>query len=346
MYNPYIPKPNPPVFYIVGGYANSGKSTLIANLRQHFKVFVVSASAEVHKQYRLAHNGADLDCKVPDQRQLFIDWVEGTYIAQLGRDRFIEGLISDALLHPSIDQYSAVVIETVGGEEFDLIMGSIPWDCKYRTYNCNRKDSLPGVDIRQPLPNANELDCNEYWPLYQYRQWFPELQPKLLMPIPDSISYRLGNRIEYSCIAPLEDGMRIYSLTGEWHVIDNVMYDPYIDVGEKVSGDILASLTALRRGNFDWGGLKLNTTASGKLSVRGGLERVFAVSSDIVGNYTQMQQLMGWPAYSRYREDPATLDYTAKPKSLPPLRAAPWYSGKESPPNNLVQLSSMSRKSF
>lgn len=172
-----------PIFYFIGGLANSGKSTLLRNLNENFNILIVSTSAEVHYQYRLAHGGSDLDTKQPELRQQFIDWVEGYYIPSLGgRNFFASNLVASALANPKLNQYSAIAFETVGGDEFDAMVEALPLSVIYRAYNCNRDDQLPGVDLRKPLPDATELDCNQVWLPSDYVKFFPELvaKPKIL----------------------------------------------------------------------------------------------------------------------------------------------------------------------
>lgn len=294
-----------PPFYFIGGYANSGKSTLIANLKQHFRVLVVSASEEVHYQYRLAHEGKDLDTKQPNLRQLFIDWVEGCYIPSIGgRGVFAAGLIDKAITSLASSNTSAVVVETVGGEEFDYMMGTLPYDAPYRCYNCNRDDSMPGVDLRTPLDAANELNCNTPWALWEYRSWFPELAPRLILPIPDAISRYLGYQVECSCLTALPNGGgEVYSLTGQVALPNGTYYGEPIEVDESTFEKVLSQLSELRSGSFEWGCTKIKVTSSGSVSLIKVAELLSVDKSLFFPRYGTAMELFGYPAGCKHNEE-------------------------------------------
>lgn len=298
------PKTALPPFYFIGGYANSGKSTLIANLKQHFNVHVVSASEEVHLQYRLAHEGKDLNTKQLDMRQLFINWVERHYIPSLGgREFFAAGLIDKAIASLTRSNASAVVVETVGGEEFDHMMGALPYDATYRCYNCNRDDSTPGVDLRVPLKAANELNCNTPWALWDYRSWFPELTPRLILPIPDAISRYLGYQVEHSCLAASPNGGgTIYSLTGQVVQPGGVDYGEPIEVDEPTLEKILLNLSKLRSGSFEWGSTKIKVTSSGTVSLIKVAELLGIDKTLFFPRYGTAMELFGYPVSCKHSE--------------------------------------------
>lgn len=319
-----------PPFYFIGGYANSGKSTLIANLKQNFNVLVVSASEEVHHQYRLAHRGKDLDTKLPSLRKQFIEWVEGYHIPYLGgREFFAASLIDKALANLNCSNPSAVVVETVGGVEFEYMMGALPYDVLYRCYNCNRDDSTPGVDLRVPLEGANELNCNSPWALWEYRSWFPELTPRLMLPIPDAVSRYLGYQVEHSCLAASPDGGgEIYSLTGQVEQPYGVGDGEPIEVDEPTLEKILSNLSELRSGSFEWGCTKIKVTSSGTVSLIKVAELLGVDKSLFFPRYDIAMELFGYPASCKHREqrvyvkEVETNDYVSMP-SPPFVSAAP-----------------------
>jgi hypothetical protein len=193
--------------YFIGGFADSGKSTLLKRLQADYHCETVSGSKFLHEKH-VELFGYDISCKSATGRRKFIDWVELDYIPGLGgRANFVHELMA-TVLSSSAD---VVLIESIGGEEFDLMMGELPWQTPYRSYNCVRQGAQQGVDIRRLLPDANELDCNFPWTPADISFYFPDLVPRALLPIPDCIARELGysffgSILEKNSIRCLETG--------------------------------------------------------------------------------------------------------------------------------------------
>jgi hypothetical protein len=233
--------------YFVGGYSNSGKSTLLNQLQKDYFCEVVSGSKFLHQKH-VELFGHDSNCKTTAGRKKFIKWAEGEYIPGLGgRSEFVAQLMGKAI-NSSAD---VVLVESIGGEEFDLMMGDLPWATPYGTYNCTRIGEKPGVDIRKLLPDAIELDCNFAWSPADVSQYFPDLVPRNLLPIPDCIARELG----YSFFGSVLEKTSIRCLeTGH-----------SFEVEPELSLQIIDGLIACGTSKYPWADGFLHTNKKGNL---------------------------------------------------------------------------------
>lgn len=222
------------IVYFIGGYPNSGKTTLINHLSTHYKCEAFSGSKILHQKHKEIF-GHDLNCKVPKNREKFINWVEGTYIPSLGgREPFIQSLMAQVANSKS----EVVLVESIGGEEFDQMVGHLDWRVPFQTYNCTRYEETPGLDMRKPLP-GDYINCNINIDHFMVKKLFPELKLRLLLPVPDCIAKRLGHKFVGTY---LEQNRIICATSGQ-----------FFGLGRDFSAHILESLVSCGANKYEWG---------------------------------------------------------------------------------------------
>ena len=140
----------------IGGYANSGKTTVLDRLRNSGHL-IVSTSETLHQIADKFH-GRKLDSKIPEDRTELIRIAEEVLVPVIGR----HGLVSPAcekILNYSGDNEIAI-FESIGGEEFRIALNILEsaGGLKIDGINLRRSTEQPGVDIRELLPSDKSID--------------------------------------------------------------------------------------------------------------------------------------------------------------------------------------------
>jgi hypothetical protein len=146
---------------MIGGYANSGKSTLIDRLENLFYVDVLSSSRLIRSKF-IQDYGKNIDTKIAANREIFIDYVENKYLPSIGGRH---QLVCEVLAQTVVFLAPFILIESIGGEEEELMEAELARrGVKISAkYNCRRTDEQPGVDLRQLLKNATDINCEQPW---------------------------------------------------------------------------------------------------------------------------------------------------------------------------------------
>lgn len=131
---------------MVGGYAESGKSTLIQNLRSQAQG-VISLSETCHEIAReLEPNRCRINTKEPRERERMINFIENGLMKHVGRESMVKSVMKS--------YQPGSVIETIGGEEMLHYIDCLPDEqIRYTVLiNVRSTEEKPLADLRQLLP--------------------------------------------------------------------------------------------------------------------------------------------------------------------------------------------------
>jgi hypothetical protein len=149
----------------IGGFAQAGKSTAMGILEKEFNLPCFSTSQFLE--------GITEDCfnffsdeyfwhemNKETQRQAKIHMAEKILIPRLGREKAIVAPVISLALEELARKKGIVVVETIGGEEHRLMQSILfgeCWSILQDNVNIRRKSELPGVDIRELLAPATDI---------------------------------------------------------------------------------------------------------------------------------------------------------------------------------------------
>lgn len=147
------------VVLFIGGYARSGKSSLL-NWLEDIGYVVCSTS-------RVLDNLAD--CSVTalgltppkdheERRSLKINIAEGIIVPVLSRKAMVRACIDR--IQASEDSDQTFVFETIGGDEYEMAQDMLNPRIPTMNINVRRDSERAGIDIRKLLPYAIELRNN------------------------------------------------------------------------------------------------------------------------------------------------------------------------------------------
>jgi hypothetical protein len=139
-------------YVFIGGFANSGKTTLIREIEQAgFPVF--STSREMHRIADLL-TGSTFDTKLPENRQRFIDMIEKGLVPAFGREAIATVAMAAALRRKALEGGS-LVVESIGGDELVYMCQQIHVPSSNSTLS-----PLVTIDVRSSLEQP-EVDIRE-----------------------------------------------------------------------------------------------------------------------------------------------------------------------------------------
>lgn len=173
---------------LYSGYANSGKSSRVNVALEKLGYTILSTSQELdiftdnlfqvlfdsrfNNKYRNAHYQANISKTLSDKiksynctgglksrRQLKIDLAEKVLVKQFDREIFARAVAKKAVA--LLDQKHKVAIESVGGEEAQIILEYL--ETRYispRLFNVRASVEKPGVDLRKLLIGVPEINTD------------------------------------------------------------------------------------------------------------------------------------------------------------------------------------------
>jgi hypothetical protein len=139
----------------LGGFSNSGKSSVMKIFKEEFGYNTYSTSALLHQAYEKFHEYDHSDTTLPEVRAEHIRIAEEVLRPVFGQEIFADAIYRQVMQNSKAILGSTNVIETIGGKEFTTLMERFE-DSPFHTQRINirRKEERPGIDIRELLPDA------------------------------------------------------------------------------------------------------------------------------------------------------------------------------------------------
>lgn len=146
-----------PNILFIGGYANSGKSSLLRDF-EAMGIATFSTSRICHMLLDVAC-GEKVDTKIPANRARMIDFIENGLVPQFGRKSIALAAAGDAWDHYN-SAIESVVIETIGGDELqhmlEFLSSELVCCSKIHFVNCRSSAEKPNVDRRKLITGADD----------------------------------------------------------------------------------------------------------------------------------------------------------------------------------------------
>ena len=140
----------------IGGYSRSGKSSSISILRDKFNIPCLSTSECLHQ---VKERILDSFPMIPrpttkeEERTLCITLAESVLVPVYTRYLFGRWVSDQIENH----YRKIIVVETIGGEEHDILVSCLDPSTTYHCWNIRRQSELSGVDIRKLLVGGDTV---------------------------------------------------------------------------------------------------------------------------------------------------------------------------------------------